>query len=86
MYQLEPLEDEEPILDQDTFDSNDQLRDPALDILNPVYTEDYRVTPPSPVIEKPPKVTYTVIDAIPRREGVVPVPCATKRQNVHEVA
>ena len=86
MYQLAPLEDEEPIFDQGTFDSNSQLREPALDILDPVYTEDYRVTPPSPVIHKPPKVTYTVIDAIPRREGVLPVPCATKGQNVHEVA
>ena len=86
MYQLAPLEDEEPIFDEDTFDSNNQLREPALDILEPVYTEDYRVTPPSPVIHKPPKVTYTVIDAIPRHEGVLPVPCATEGQNVQELA
>ena len=82
MYQLAPLEDEEPIFDEDTFDSNNQLREPAQDILDPVYTEDYRVTPPSPVIHKPPKVTYTVIDTIPRREGVLPVLCATEGQNV----
>ena len=86
IYQLAPLEDEEPIFDQDTFDSNNQLREPALDILDPAYTEDYRVTPPPPVIHKPPKVTYTVIDAIPKPEGGVPVPCGPKGQNVHEVA
>ena len=82
MYQLAPLEDEEPIFDQGTFDSNNQLREPALDILDPVYTEDYRVTPPPPVIHKPPKVTYTVIDAIPKREGEVPVPRGPAGQNV----
>ena len=86
MYQLAPLEDEEPIFDQGTFDSNNQLREPALDILDPVYTEDYRVTPPPPVIHKPPKITYTVIDAIPKPEGGVPVPCGPAGQNGHEVA
>ena len=86
MYQLAPLEDEEPIFDQGTFDSNNQLREPALDILDPVYTEDHRVTPPPPVIHKPPKITYTVIDAIPKPEGGVPVPCGPTGQNVHEVA
>ena len=82
MYQLAPLEDEEPIFDQGTFDSNSQLREPALDILDPMYTGDYRVTPPQPVIHKPPKVTYTVIDAIPKPEGGVPVLCGPAGQNV----
>ena len=87
MYQLAPLEDEEPpIFDQGTFDSNNQLREPALDILYPVYTEDYRVTPPPPVIHKPPKVTYTVIDAIPKPEGGVPVPCGPAGQTSHKLA
>ena len=86
MYQLAPLEDEEPIFDQGTFDSNSQLREPALDILDPVYTEDYRVTPPSPVIHKPPKITYTVIDAIPKPEGGVPVPCGPTGQTSHKLA
>ena len=52
-------------VDQDPPDADNQLREPALDILDPVYTEDYRVTPPTPDIPKPPKVTCTVIDAIP---------------------
>ena len=86
MYQLAPLEDEEPIFDQGTFDSNSQLREPALDILDPVYTEDYRVTPPPPVIHKPPKVTYTVIDAIPKPEGGVPVSCGPTGQTSHKLA
>ena len=86
IYKLAPLEDEEPIFDQDTFDSNNQLREPALDILNPVYTEDYRVTPPQPVIHKPPKITYTVIDAIPKPEGRVPVPCGPTGQTSHKLA
>ena len=86
MYQLAPLEDEEPIFDQGVFDSNSQLREPALDILDPVYTEDYRVTPPTPVIHKPPKVTYTVIDAIPKPEGGVPVPCGPAGQTSHKLA
>ena len=48
-------------------DTNDQLREPLMDIfiLDPVLTEVYRVTPPPAVIPKPPKVTCTVIDAIP---------------------
>ena len=62
LYQFPPLEDEEPILNQDTLDSNNQLREPALDIIDPVYTDDYRDPPPSPVISKRPKITYTVID------------------------
>ena len=62
LYQFPPLEDEEPLLNQDTPDSNNQLREPALDILDPVYTDDYRDPPPSPVISKRPKITYTVID------------------------
>ena len=86
MYQLAPLEDKEPIFDQGTFDSNSQLREPALDILDPVYTEDYRVTPPPPVIQKPPKITYTVIDAIPKPEGGVPVPCGPTGQTSHKLA
>ena len=62
LYQFPPLEDEEPILNQDTPDSNNQLREPALDILDPVHTDDYRDPPRSPVISKRPKITYTVID------------------------
>ena len=85
MYQLAPLEDKEPILDQVTFDSNNQLREPALDILDPVYTEHYRVTPPQPVVYKPPKVTYTVIDVILKPEGGVPVPCGPAGQTSHEL-
>ena len=76
LYQFPPLEDEEPILNQDTPDSNNQLREPALDILDPVHTDDYRDPPPSPVISKRPKITYTVIDNRSRsghRDGV-PVP------------
>ena len=52
-------------VDQDPPDADNQLREPLLDILDPVHTEDYRVTPPTPDIPKPPKVTCTVIDAIP---------------------
>ena len=62
LYQFPPLEDEEPILNQDTLDSNNQLREPALDIIDPVYTDDYRYPPPPIVISKRPKITYTVID------------------------
>ena len=50
LYQFPPLEDEEPILNQDTPDSNNQLREPALDILDPVHTDDYRDPPPPTVI------------------------------------
>ena len=57
LYQFPPLEDEEPILNQDTLDSNNQLREPALDILDPVYTDDYRDPPRSPVVQTPPKIT-----------------------------
>ena len=66
LYQFPPLEDEEPILNQDTPDSNNQLREPALDILDPVYTGDYRDPQPPPVLHKPPKITYTVISGRPR--------------------
>ena len=62
MYQLPPLEDEEPLLNQDTLDSNNQLREPALDIIDPVHTYDYRDPPRSPAISKRPKITYTVVD------------------------
>ena len=65
LYQFPPLEDEEPILNQDILDSNNQLREPALDILDPVYTDNYRDPPRSPVIHKPPKITYTVINGQP---------------------
>ena len=80
LYQLPPLEDEEPKINQDTLDIDNQLREPALDILDPVYTEDYRVTPPPPVVHKPPKITYTVIDAIPRQRDRVPCGPAGKRK------
>ena len=85
MYQLAPLEDEQPIFDHDTLNGNSQLREPLLDILDPVYTDDYRVTPPTPVIHKPPKVTY-IVDAIIIHESGVPVPCGFTGQNVHKVA
>ena len=65
IFKLAPVKDKAKPVDQDPPDADNQLREPALDILDPVYTEDYRVTPPSPVIHKPPKITYTVIDAIP---------------------
>ena len=86
IFKLAPVKNKAKPVDQDPPDADNQLREPALDILDPVYTEDYRVTPPPPVIHKPPKITYTVIDAIPRREGEVPVPCGSSGQNVHEVA
>ena len=85
IFKLVPVKDKAKPVDQDPPDADNQLREPALDILDPVYTEDYRVTPPPPVIHKPPKVTYTVIDAIPRREGEVPVPCGPAGQNVYKV-
>ena len=75
IFKLAPVKNKAKPVDQDPPDADNQLREPALDILDPVYTEDYRVTPPTPVIHKPPKVKYTVIDAIPRREGEVSVPC-----------
>ena len=86
IFKLAPVKDKAKLVDQDPPDADNQLREPALDILDPVYSEDYRVTPPSPDIHKPPKVTYTVIDAIPRREGAVPVSCGPTGHNVHEVA
>ena len=86
IFKLAPVKNKAKPVDQDPPDADNQLREPAMDFLNPGYTEDYRVTPPQPVIHKPPKVTYTVIDAIPRHEGEVPVPCGSAGQNVHEVA
>ena len=86
IFKLVPVKDKAKPVDQDPPDADNQLREPALDILDPVYSEDYRVTPPQPVIHKPPKVTYTVIDAIPKPEGGVPVPCGHTGQNVHKVA
>ena len=65
IFKLAPVKNKAKPVDQDPPDADNQLREPALDILDPVYTEDYRVTPPQPVIHKPPKITYTVIDAIP---------------------
>ena len=82
IFKLAPVKNKAKPVDQDPPDADNQLREPALDILDPIYTEDYRVTPPQPVIHKPPKVTYTVIDVIPRREGGVPVPCGPAGQNV----
>ena len=66
LHQVTSLEEEEPLFLQDNRDSNNQLREPALDIIDPVYTDHYRDPPPSPVFHNPPKITYTVIDAIPR--------------------
>ena len=72
--------------DQDTLDDNNQLREPALDILDPVYTDDYKDPPLSPVVQQPPKITYTVIDGRPAHRDGIPVPCGPSRQNIHEVA
>ena len=77
IFKLTPIKDHktEPV-EQEPPDTNNQLREPALDILEPVYTEDYRVTPsPPPTVNKPPKITYTVIDVIHKRENKNPVPC-----------
>ena len=82
IFKLAPVKNKAKPVDQDPPDADNQLREPLLDILDPVYTEDYRVTPPPPDIPKPPKVTYTVIDAIPKREGEVPVPRGPAGQNV----
>ena len=75
MYHFPPEEDEEQLVKKDTLDSNNQLREPALDIIDPVYTDDYRHPPPPPVIPQPPKITYTVIDGRPGHRGGAPVPC-----------
>ncbi len=43
----------------------DQLREPALDVLAPLTTEDYRRLAPSPRQDNAPKeVTHTVIDIV----------------------
>ncbi len=44
----------------------DQLREPALDVLAPLTTEDYRPAPPPPqaTADNAPKVTHTVIDVV----------------------
>ena len=81
LYQFPPLEDEEPIPNQDTPDSNNQLREPALDIIYPVYTDDYRDPPPPPVISKRPKITYTVIDNRSGNTDEDPVLCGPTGQN-----
>ena len=81
LHQFTSLEDEEPIFNQDTPDSNNQLREPALDIIDPVYTDDYRDPPPPPVVHKPPKITYTVIDGRSGHSDGVPVPCGPAGQN-----
>ena len=81
LYQFPPLEDEEPILNQDTPDSNNQLREPALDIIDPVYTDDYRDPPPPPVISKRLKITYTVIDNRSGNTDEDPVLCGPTGQN-----
>ena len=87
-YQLAPLEEEEPIIDQDTvsLDSNSQLREPDLDILDPVYTDDYRDPPASPVVHQPPNITYTVIDGRPGHRDGVPVSCGLAGQSLQEMA
>ena len=81
LYEFPPLEDKEPILNQDTLDSNNQLREPALDIIDPVHTDDYRDPPPSPVISKPPKITYIVIDNRLGHTDGDPVLCGPTGQN-----
>ncbi len=42
----------------------DQLREPALDVLAPLTTEDYRPAPPPPRINHRPAVTHTEIGPI----------------------
>ena len=79
-HDLPSQQDEEPLFNQDTLDRNNQLREPALDILDPVHTDDYRDPPRSPVIQKPPKITYTVIDGRPGQRDRVPVSCELERQ------
>ena len=85
-YKLVPVKDKAKPVDQYPPDADNQLREPALDILDPVYSVDYRVTPPTPVIHKPPKIMYTVIDAIPKPDGGVPVPCGPTGQTSHKLA
>ena len=86
-YQMQPLENRQAIIHWDTLDSNNQLREPALDIIDPVYTDCYSDPPPSPpVVHQPPKITYTVIDGRPGHRDGDPVPCVPARQNVREVA
>ena len=88
-HELAPrVEEEEPIIDQDrvSLDSNSQLREPDLDILDPVYTDDYRDPPPSPVVHQPPKITYTVIDGRPGHRDRVPVSCGPAGQSLQEMA
>ncbi|XP_064389950.1 uncharacterized protein LOC135337874 isoform X1 [Halichondria panicea] len=49
--------------ESDPDHSPDQLREPALDVLTPLTTEDYRPAPPLPQ-DNAPKVTHTVIDVV----------------------
>ncbi|XP_064389952.1 uncharacterized protein LOC135337875 [Halichondria panicea] len=49
--------------ESDPDHSPDQLREPALDVLTPLTTEDYRPAPPPPQ-DNAPKVTHTVIDVV----------------------
>ena len=79
-YHLPPQEDEEPLFNQDTLDSNNQLREPVLDIIDPIYTDDYRDPPPPSVIQTSPKITYTVIDGRPGHREGDPVPCGPAGQ------
>ena len=68
MNQLPPQENEEPLFSRDTRNRYDQLREPDMDILDPVSSGHYRISPPVPVVQTPtpaPVVTRTVIDAIP---------------------
>ena len=69
MNQLPPQEDEEPLFNKDTKNRYDQLREPDMDILDPVSSGHYRVSPPLAVTVQrpapPPVVTCTEIDAIP---------------------
>ena len=80
------VKDKAKPVEEEPADADNQLREPALDILDPVYTEDYRVTPSPPIIHKPPKITYTVIDAIPRCGDTNQAQRGPTGRNVHEVA
>ena len=51
-----------------TADSNEQLREPDLDILDPVSKDDYDVSSPPPHVPNVQEVTYTVIDAITKKD------------------
>ena len=69
MYQVitdTPPEDDDDLLSEDVLPAMraDQLREPDLDDLVPITTDDYRPAPPPPIPQanKHQGVTYTVIE------------------------